>query len=561
MAFRPLWLVLPVALMAACSSSSDDVDDLTDDLTEASNGPAISDGSETEVWSVQNQWADTDTRAANEAGIAWRANSGLSWEDKYAAWFSSLEKIPSTEAKGSTIQITTPYGKKIPIASLECAELAMALRAVFASWYHLPFFMTGWDDKNHRPLYAGHMGFVDGTGVGINGFPRFKAQYKDFEPNFRAESAWPKDTGLRAVHLGSDDRVSFLEQGAGAGAWLDEIVLNKRVGYFLRLFLTFFGTINLADSANLFNIAPESIKAGDVLVERFRKTGVGHTIQLFRVEVIEGKLAPSVATAAMPRRQALWADPIDARSFFLSPHTGGPGNSDDGTPLAALGGGIHRWRAAVSKGGRWSNIVPAVDQSAFVSAKDLNRIAERLKTFGDVLAFGAPEDLRDAALNIIAEARQHLQSSPASCGARGRREDGFSMLYKALGILANKSTHDVDQQYRKLEDYVFADLDYAKSKTCCWDTTTPAMAEIILDQAQREIDAGHASKQCVMPTIFMARKNAGDGYQYWQKHASAMGRAGDWRTWSQDEPCDQAGVAEDTAAAREGNAYCSVFGP
>jgi hypothetical protein len=132
------------------------------------------------------------------------------------------------------------------------------------------------------------------------------------------------------------------------------------------------------------------------------------------------------------------------------------------------------------------------------------------------------------------------------------------MLYASLAQLENLEQQQIDAKYRKLEDYVFADLDYTKSKTCCWNTTTPAMADIVLDQAKIEQDKATASKMCTQPTAFRAIKG-GDGYALWSSHAKDMGRAADWRAWSEDEPCAQKALAEDSISFRGNKDYCGTF--
>jgi len=568
MAKRSLWFLLPVALFTACSSGSQDsagdpngpLDAVPDALTGSTKGPVDHGGASSEVWAVHNQWTDTTTPDASAAGIAWSANSGLTWEQKFGKWLASFEIIRNSDDTSDTIQVSTPYGgKKIAPPSLECAETAMALRALFSSWYHLPFFMTGWDSHASRPLYAGHFGFVDPSGNGVSGFPRFKAQYQDKETSWHDGDPWPKDAKLRTMHLGDGDGVAFLEAGAGAGAWFDEVTLNKRVGYFLRLLLVYFGSVNLADPSNLFNIKPEAIQPGDVLLERWQKQGIGHTIPLFRVDTVNGKPAPYVATGSMPRRQAVWTTPIDNRHYFTSDETGGQGNAGDGNPYAKLGGGIHRWRVATLSGGQWSNVVPQADASAYIAATDTAAIAARPKKFDDMLAFGTAEDRKTAAIQMIDSARTKLNQLPASCSSRTLREDGFRILYDALQELEQKDQNAVDKQYRKLEDYVFGELEYTKSKTCCWNSTTPAMAQVILDFATAEQAKATANNQCVQPTLFHA-VGGGDGYSTWAQHARDMGRQADWRAWSEDEPCAQRAVTEDTATWRS-NDYCGVFGP
>jgi hypothetical protein len=48
---------------------------------------------------------------------------------------------------------------------------------------------------------------------------------------------------------------------------------------------------------------------------------------------------------------------------------------------------------------------------------------------------------------------------------------------------------------------------------------------------------------CAEPTRFMNQK---DGYAKWRAHAATIGRAAEWREWSEDEPCAQRSVAEDS---------------
>jgi hypothetical protein len=564
---RSLWFVGTIALFSACSSSSSNdgpdgpLDALPDALTDAATGPLAIGSTDTEVWAVTNQWNDKDTPDARAAGIAWPASSGLTWEEKFGKWLSSFELIQNQTDSGQTVKVSTPYGgKTIAAPALECAETAMTLRALFSSWFHLPFYMTGWDDKAKRPLYAGHFGFVDGSGADITGFPRFKTNYADNEGTWHAGDAWPNDAKLRTMHLADNDANDFLGAGAGAGAWFDEVTLNKRVGYFLRLLLLEFGSVNLADGANMFHIQPEATTPGDVLLERWQKNGIGHTIPVFRLDTVNGKPAPSVATGSMPRRQPLWAAPQDARHYFTNEETGGDGQASDGTPYSHLGGGIRRWRVAVINQGRWNNVVLAQDQAAFISSKDFNTIAARPKHFDQILAFGTPQERKDAAINMIEQARTKLRQLPASCSSRSLREDGFRMLYDAMFELEQKEQSAVDAQFRKMEDYVFGELDYVKSKTCCWNTTTTQMADIILDMAAKEQDNAASGNVCKAPTVFHAF-GGGDGYSFWKQHAEDMGRGADWRAWSEDEPCAQRSVAEDTTTFRSGEDFCSVFPP
>lgn len=556
---------LAFAPLAGCSADASEdeldgpLDSVPDALGENARGPLASDGSATEVWSVTNAWTDTKTVEANKAGVAWGASSGLTWEQKYAAWIGAMKRIPAA-SWGDTIEIATPYGARtLPGPALECAEVAMLLRITFASWYHLPFFFTGWNAKARAPLFAGHMGFVGSDGRGAAGFPTFKLSYKDYEKSWKEGASWPTDAKLRSLHLGSDDANSFLGEGAGAGTYFDELFLNKRVGYFARLLLLYFGSVNLADDANTMHIVPEATSAGDVLLERWQKKGIGHTIPVIHVESTGGEhLAIDVASGSMPRRQPRWDGPEQSKWSFTNAMTGGKGQDSEGNPYAKLGGGIHRFRTPLKSGGRWLNAVSAADAKVRILPTDVAAIEARPERFGVLLAEGTPEEQRDAALARIADARRHLREHPASCSARTTREDAFTKLYDLSRTSFGMDEAAVDAKWRTLEDFAFAELQYEKSKTCCWNTTTAAMGDLVLAFAKKEQDDAAAQKKCVQPTVFAASgaSSTTDGYAAFRAFAKAQGREADWRTWSEDEPCAQRAVASDAVGPRGQRAFC-----
>ena len=74
---------------------------------------------------------------------------------------------------------------------------------------------------------------------------------------------------LRKRRLGGsqDDEQPALGEGAHAGTYFDEIFLNKRTGYFMIYLLSYFGSINLADPSNTYNVKAKSILPGDVLIK------------------------------------------------------------------------------------------------------------------------------------------------------------------------------------------------------------------------------------------------------------------------------------------------------
>jgi hypothetical protein len=581
---RPLLVTLVLSALLGCAGA--DVDEPSDgDVPEGfldpvpadgafdgfdATGPAVSPGGEAEVWAVRNQWDDTDTAEARRAGLAWGAGSGLTWEEKFDRWVSSLELVPRAGGYGTTVRITTPFGgRAFDAPTLECAEVGLFLRATFAAWYGLPFYVQGWDATGRQTLYAGHFGFVNARGERIARFPRFRTAYADHTSRWTPGAAWPSDSRLRSMRLGDDDAVTFLSSDGttrGAGAYFDELHLNKRVGYFLRLLLLYFGSGNLADPSNTFAVSAEGTNAGDLLLHRWQRRGIGHVMPIFRrSELGEGRFELSIASGSMPRRQPTWQDPSSARREFLTDDAGGPGTASDGSAYASLGGGVRRWRTPVFSRGRWRLTVRNADRTVYVPDSDLVTIAARPARLETLLAALSPEERRAAAVARIEAARVHLRNYPASCSARQRREDGFAELYDVMADSFGEDRAEVDRRYRTLEDRVFAELTYDASRTCCWNSTTAAMQEIVLAYAEREQTDAAARGMCVEPTPFRAEaadlSAGGDGYGRWYRFASSIGRAADWRAWREDEPCAQRAAMGDALSGRGPElALCAAAG-
>lgn len=564
-------LALPIAaLLAGCAETGSDPDDdlalldgpAPEGIERISQegkedglgalGPAVGCCAETEVWAVRNQWTDRATADARRAGLAWGADSGLSWEEKYRLWVASLRPVPAARG-GTTFELTNPWGRTMPAPVLECAEVAYFLRASFASWYALPFFVEARDAQG--PLYLGHFGFVRRDGTRYTNSPRF-ARYADHSarhPHGTVPASWPSDATLRGRGLyGGGDEVPFLGEGARAGAYFDEFYLNKRAGYFMLTLLASFGSVHLADTTITHHVAAEALSAGDVMVERWQRRGIGHTVPVLRVEqVVPGRFQAWVASGSMPRRQPVWEEPQAARRYFTNDLFGGHGTSSDGEPYAALGGGLRRWRIAVSHEGRWRNTVSPASRDVWLNSSDLDSLAARVDRFEELLATVGPGEQRDVLLQIIEAKREHLSRYPASCSARAAREDAFEALYALMQQHFGTERARVDQQYRVLADYVFAELEYQQSRTCCWNSSTAAMYEIVMDYNRaRQQDA------CVEPTVFMMRDGA---YEIFRQHARALGREAEWVAWSADESCPQAAtVRTDTPSEARWTPFCEL---
>ncbi len=515
--------------------------------------PVSVDGKATAVWEARNAWEDTETPAARRAGIAWGADSGLTWEQKFERWVTSLDQRPAHGSSRLTYTLTTPWGQELPAPALECAEQAIFLRVAFASWYQLPFYLEAADAKGR--IYFGHFG-MRRENERFARTPNFQTRYEDFSDQadaIREGASWPSDPSLAGKKIpGSfDDAQPALGPDAHAGAYFDRVFLNKRVGHFMITTLAYFGSIHLADARNTFNVVPEKVSAGDVLVERWQRRGIGHVLLVMEAREageVDGqqKYEVEVASGSMPRRQPVWESAGASKRYFTLANTGGPG-------YAELGGGLKRWRIARKVNGRWANVISNKGSGAWVDSSDLEAIAQRTTTFGEILVELTPEKKRDVLLDVIESKREHLRRYPSSCSARIGREEAFEGLYELMADEFGVDATETDERYRILEDYVFAELEYGASKTCCWNSSNANMFDIAMSM---NIELQKQQDVCADIVVFKNRDDATDGYQVFQEWAAANGRGDQWVAWSADESCPQAEVAEDTEVPATYAPYC-----
>ncbi len=506
-------------------------------------------GADTEVWEVTRSWSDTD----NAAGMAWGANSSLNWEEKYSAWVQSMEETAIGSGSRKTFIITTPYGRELAVPYLECAELAMTVRVLFASWYGLPFYMQARDGSG-TTVYAGHFGFRTSSGRYKNS-NKYKAYFNDYSHLSQndIDGSWPVDNKLRgrSIYGGQDDN-DFLAPGAKSGHYFDELLLNKRVGYFLLNLLPFFGSINLADPVNMWDARAESVRAGDVLLKRWKRRGIGHVMLTKSVnDRANGKKTATLASGSMPRRQAVWESPAASKMLYTNPQTGGEGENYDGEAYVDLGGGLKRWPSPFVSGGRWRNRVLPAEIGSFLHRDQKTELAARPELFEDLLVTPSPEVLRDELLAVIESKRDWLRDHPSSCSARIAREQAWDALYELMEDKFNMSKLETDLQYRVLEDYVFAELRYDDSRTCCWNSTTRAMYDAAMDF---NINRTSTEGECVAPLSFMMRDEA---YADFETHADSLGLP--WVAWSADESCPQENtVTTDTEEEHAWTPWCEL---
>ena len=519
-------------------------------------GPPATTSAPHAVWVVQNSWADTDTNEARAAGMAWAENSGLTWDEKYAAWIASLPRI-AADGWGETFTITTPYGVSMPAPRLECAEASVFLRTVFASWYGLPFYISAWDGSQR--LHFGHFGVYEDNAPDPR-FGTYTARYEDYSGSDLSSDEWPTDAKLakRKISSRGDDQNPWMGEEKYAGAYMDALLLNKRVGHFLMVMLTYTGSMHLASHWNTFNLAPAAVRPGDTLLHRWQRQGIGHTMVVTAVSAVEGfddKLDVEIVAGSMPRRQPKWQSPASSKMAFTPSKAGGHGEASDGNAYATLGGGLKRWRWAEIHDGRWRNVVPGPDQDSWTDHSDLDAMAGRTDTFETLLGAPTPQEQLETLLDLIQLKRRHLRDFPASCSARIGREEAFGRLYPLMAEHFGLDRAQTDLQYRLIEDYVFAELTYDQSRTCCWNSTNATMFDVIMDRALA-LTYDEEAQTCATPPVF---KMVDGDYAVWREHAVTLGVADRWADWSADESCPQAEtVATDTEAGVSWTPFCTV---
>jgi hypothetical protein len=474
-----------------------------------------------------------------------------------------------SQSSWDTFEFTTPFGKTLPAPVLECAEVAIFMRAAFASWYQLPFYMSAWTPDG--TVYFGHFGIRTKSGK-YSGMPNFKTKYHDYTGMSQGDltGAWPSDSSLRKRYLTTqkDDGQPFLGEGAYAGAYFDEIFLNKRTGHFMMFLLTYLGSIHLASPDNTFNLLSSEIRAGDLLLLRWQKQGIGHTYILKSVKELSlGQFEAELASGSMPRRQPKWQSAASSKYSFVKSTAGGPGLSNDNYAFAALGGGVKRWRIATAVNGRYYNTVPPEDQGKYISSTDHLKLSQRPDEFDEMLGELSPAAVTEVLVGLIEGYRTHLQQYPASCSARQKREDTFEELYShlavhggaaedagpvATGANVGWNREEVDRKYRSFEDYIFAPLVYDQSRTCCWNSTTSEMYEAIVAYAT-EHTYDEATGTCNTPPVF---KMSNGGYASFSSYAQSKGIP--WVAWSADESCPQSSALNDAEQVHGWTAFCSI---
>jgi len=425
-------------------------------------------------------------------------------------------------------------------------------------------YMGAYSPAEGANIYFGHFGVVHQSGERVYGFPRFATTYEDFTDSHASLSSaelladWPSSSSLalKSLSASHDDAVAFLGEGAYAGAYFDALYLNKRVGEFLMRALTNLGSMHIVDDTlNTFNLTPESMEAGDLLMQRWQQQGIGHTVVLLDVEQPGPHArALDVAYGSMPRIQPKWKGGDAAESFFTAAKSGGPGVNAAGSAYAALGGGLKRWRTPIVSSGHWRNVVAEQHVEHWINASNLDALAARTATFQALFNGPDASEEKELLLDEIAQARTALRERPSSCMQRSRREEAFESLYALNEGWFGLDREATDRAHRVLDDYVFAELDYASSRTCCWSATTPAMYDMIM--AYNEAHTwDEAAQLCQAPQVFKA---SDEGYKVFADYAEEIGESALWATWSTEAYCPQATLGADTEASHAWTPMCEI---
>jgi hypothetical protein len=190
------------------------------------------------------------------------------------------------------------------------------------------------------------------------------------------------------------------------------------------------------------------------------------------------------------------------------------------------------------------------DEADWISDTDYDALAARPAQFETMLGEISPAQQRDSLVALVEDARQHLRQYPASCAARTKREDAFRELYEVTAEHFGMDAGQTDVAYRTLEDYVFAELEYTQSKTCCWNKTTAAMYEIVMEYNQSLM-----ADSCQEAVVF---KCSGGGYEAFAAYAAQTGRSHLWKPWTEDESCSQRDVTDDTEMQTDASPWCQV---
>jgi hypothetical protein len=389
-----------------------------------------------EVWEPVHAW--TDPTAPN----------GETWEQYYATWLATVE----ADDDGRAVQYVLADGRVVPAPSLECADTALFLRFLFAEQHGLPMYVRGWVHGGWA--YFGHFGWIGRDGTRQRNYRQHpvRGELGGYAPLQAANRYLP------------DNLQGYPRDGATIGEYLDAVLENKRLGFFMQDLWNMIYSGTIVDNANTYYIHPEHVRGGDLQMHRYDLTGgIGHTITIQRVERgLTGRLVRiDIIQSYMPTLPWVGNGYSELTGYRPDP---------------AAHAGLRRWRRPERRDGRW---YMASDESVAVWDSEAAEAPER---FAALFAMSAADEVA-AMLETIETRRRALYDNPSSCRRREEREAAFENLYELyrttpelyeeLGFAEQPGLEalvpEVDRRHRTLDDFVWSELNYERARTCHWN--------------------------------------------------------------------------------------------
>ena len=542
------------ALLAACvSGPSDDLDGVSElnpgppaGKADSAGIPALpvhGDYTATQAWVVTNQWEDTDTPDARAAGIAWSANSGLTWDQKYAAWVGSLQQIPTLDNTFTTVTISTPFGKSVPGPKLDCADLAILLRMSFAAWYHLPFYLSPTTTTRRSTSVTSACARRPARGTSTSNW----SKYADYEHRRRRSTRRTGPRTRRCARAASPRATTCRTSGPARARARSSTrsTSNKRAARLILFTQAFLGSHNMVDSQNTYNLVPEALphrRRADVRARADRRRP--HDDRHARHALAPGSLQAEAIYGNDPPAQPAWQDPAETKSLFTDDEGGGPSlNTAYGgmTPYSHLNGGLKRLRVAKEKHGYWVNTWMDADEASWINDTDYDAIAARPARFAELLGSSDPAVERDQLLAAIAEKRAYLPRSP---GVVRRARRSRERVREALHADAGQLRHDARDGRRAVphDDRGLRRSRRSTTRTRARAAGTRRLRDVRPHHGVRAAAAGERRRAASSRPIFKLTANS---YDPFAAFATQTGQASRGCRWTADESCAQAARPHD----------------
>jgi hypothetical protein len=538
------------------------------------------------AWQVKNQWTDRSTESAMKAGLAWMANSGLSWEEKYREWLRRLPINIDQVIQNSTqrdplesFELVNPQGKRVKIPALYPSQLILLLRASFASFYHLPFVLIAQRNQSltdqqanateeevlkHSLVYFGHFG-LKGLYGNIEDSANFSAFF-DHSAEYEKTEIWKQDLMLRqqAFALGDDvfsmlatdfnrlqedENIKKIPNGqvVKIGEFLDDFFCNKRTAHWMLYLLRYFSIEHIQDDYHSVQIDGQNLTQGDILLIKSDRL-YGYWIkQADRFqEQLDLRLAVSSrqGEAILSSNDSKHLVNIDLNYLGLqqtieSQNDYNPFNFNPyWLPTFLYAGGFKRMTFPTVHQGYWLNSIQDEEMDFSLSSQNIVQLKERTNQLNQLTQENnqvVQSTPLEQLLNQIRDIRQKIRKEPSRCELRTQREVLFESLYELL-FDYGYSRERVDEEFRLFEDFVFQMLEN-NSKTCCWHyealaDQTETWGDSILKIAKSMMDHGEEISYCYDVPKFMTE----DGhYAIWEAKAEELNLF--WPDWDSSAAC------------------------